>query len=104
MFSSPLHRSALLVLIILVPGSGRLHSQVSGQSTPGHQAADSWASRLLRENFDEVQKVIKPRSGESRWMTIPWQTSLWEARQKAAADGKPMFVWNGSGGAPCVHT
>ena len=32
------------------------------------------------------------------------EISLWEARQKAAAEGKPMFVWFGSGGSPACHT
>jgi hypothetical protein len=63
-----------------------------------------WASKLLAERFDEMQKLIKPQPGESRWREIPWQTSLWEARQLASAAGKPMFVWSGSGGAPCAPT
>lgn len=74
--------------------------QVTKQAAP----ADLWARTLLTEKFVETQKLIKPQSGESRWMEIPWQTSLWEARQLAAAEGKPMFVWSGSGGAPCAPT
>ena len=67
-------------------------------------AADEWASKLLAEQFDDVHKLIKPQRGESRWREIPWLTSLWEARVKAAAEGKPIVVWTGSGGAPACHT
>jgi hypothetical protein len=63
-----------------------------------------WATKVLAERYSETLKLIKPQPGESRWMEIPWQTSLWTARQKAAAEGKPMFVWSGSGGAPCAPT
>jgi hypothetical protein len=73
-----------------------------GQAGPGESVA--WASRVLAERFAETQQLIEPQPGESRWREIPWQTSLWEARQLAAAAGKPMFVWSGSGGAPCAPT
>jgi hypothetical protein len=72
----------------------------SKQVTP----ADGWANKLLAERFVAVHKLIMPQPGESRWREVPWQTSLWEARQMAAAAGKPMFVWCGSGGAPCAPT
>ena len=66
--------------------------------------ADTWASKLLTERFAETHRLIRPQPGESRWSEIPWQTSLWSARQIAAKEGKPMFVWSGSGGAPCAPT
>ena len=59
---------------------------------------------MLIESFDDVQRLIKPQPGESRWMEVPWQTSLWDARQKAAAEGKPMFLWYGNNGPPACHT
>ncbi len=47
---------------------------------------------LIRPHPDEVR---------CRWMTdIPWQTSLWEARQQAAAQGKPILVVGSGGGSP----
>jgi len=86
-----------------LPDQG-LRAQAPGQGQPADPAADSWASHALAEKFADVQKLIKPQPGESRWMEIPWLTSLWEARQKAAAEGKPIFVWFGSGGSPACHT
>lgn len=51
-------------------------------------------------SFEQVHALIKPHQGESRWMQVPWLTSVWEARKLAAAEGKPIFIWAGSGGGP----
>ncbi|MEZ5304848.1 MAG: hypothetical protein R3F11_29995 [Verrucomicrobiales bacterium] len=48
----------------------------------------------------DLHRMIKPGPGESRWMEIEWHPNVWEARQIAAAEGKPMLLWAGSGGAP----
>jgi hypothetical protein len=66
--------------------------------------ADAWANPILTERFAPTHALIKPQPGEARWRDIPWEISLWKARQRAAAEGKPMFVWAGSGGAPCAPT
>ena len=50
--------------------------------------------------FDQLQQMIKPQPGESRFLEIPWVLSLWEARQRAAREGKPMLVWAGGWGVP----
>ncbi|MDQ3624213.1 MAG: hypothetical protein M3463_17280 [Verrucomicrobiota bacterium] len=57
-------------------------------------------------DFERLHRMIKPQLGESRWMGIPWLTSVWEAREKAAREGKPILIWAGSGGGPvgCVET
>ena len=57
---------------------------------------------LHADQFDKLHKLIKPQAGESRWMEIDWYPSVWEARQKAAKEGKPLFIWAGSGGAPAA--
>lgn len=57
---------------------------------------------LLADQFDKLHKLIKPQAGESRWMEIDWHPSVWEGRQKAAKEGKPLFIWAGSGGAPAA--
>jgi hypothetical protein len=54
------------------------------------------------DRFEPLHRMIKPGPGESRWMEIDWYPSVWEARQKAAAEGKPLFIWAGSGGAPAA--
>ena len=52
--------------------------------------------------FEQLHAMIKPQAGESRWMEIDWHPSVWEGRQLAAAEGKPLFLMAGSGGAPCA--
>ena len=52
------------------------------------------------EQFAKLHQMIKPQANESRFMAIPWLTSLWEGRQKAAAEGKPLLVWAGGWGVP----
>jgi len=48
---------------------------------------------ISREGFDTLHELIKPAPGG--FEEIPWMTSLWDARKKAAAEGKPMFIWAG---------
>jgi hypothetical protein len=57
---------------------------------------------LSAAEFDSLCKLIRPQPGESRWMEIDWHPTVWEGRQKAAREGKPLFIWAGSGGAPAA--
>lgn len=52
--------------------------------------------------FEALHRLIKPSPGESPWMEIEWHPSVWEARKIAAAEGKPLFIQAGSGGAPAA--
>ncbi len=45
----------------------------------------------------ELHSLIKPRAAEQKWEQIPWLTSLWEARQRAAREGKPILLWEMDG-------
>ena len=45
----------------------------------------------------QLHRLIRPGTGESRWMEIDWHPSVWEARQKAAAEGKPILLWEMDG-------
>ena len=54
------------------------------------------------DEFAQLHSLIKPQPGESRWMEIDWHPRVWEARSKAAAEGKPLFFMAGSGGAPAA--
>lgn len=63
----------------------------------------AWAEDGIRpDQYEQLRQMIKPQPGESRFWEIPWLLSLDEAIQKAAAEGKPIFVWSGAGGPP--HT
>jgi len=71
-----------------------------GDGSAGLHAADKAAPPLRPEQFDGLHRMIKPQPGELRFQEIPWLLSVWEARRKAAAEGKPILVWSGAGGAP----
>jgi hypothetical protein len=61
-------------------------------------------SELDAQSFKKLHQQIKPQAGESRWMEIAWLIDLHEARIKAAAEGKPIFVMSGGGATaigPC---
>lgn len=57
------------------------------------RAADPFDGR----DIEQLRKVIKPTAEESKWLEIPWQISLWEARQLAAREGKPILLWEMDG-------
>ena len=48
-------------------------------------------------DFAALLKAVRPVAGEDLFATIPWQTSLWEAREKAAREGKPILLWEMDG-------
>src|SRR5262245_5945264 len=55
------------------------------------------ADEIVPADFDKLRAMIKPRPGAALHEQLPWQASLWEARKKAAAEGKPLFVWGMAG-------
>jgi len=55
---------------------------------------------LSAQQFEKLHAMIKRQKGEARYLEIDWYPSIREARQKAAREGKPLFIWAGSEGAP----
>ncbi len=55
------------------------------------------AEPIRAEQFAKMQALIKPDQGEDLWATIPWLTDLWQARTLAAAQGKPILLWEMDG-------
>ena len=45
----------------------------------------------------ELMAVIVPSPKEQAWLAIPWETDLADARRKAVAEGKPIFLWEMDG-------
>jgi hypothetical protein len=63
---------------------------------PAAVSADTLVKHSLSATeFQELHALIKPKPGG--FDDVPWCTSLWEARQKAAAEGKPILLWVGDG-------
>jgi hypothetical protein len=54
-------------------------------------------SPTARAEFSQLHTLIKPAAGEEKWREVPWMVSLWEARLKAAAEGKPILLWEMDG-------
>jgi hypothetical protein len=52
------------------------------------------------EQFGELHAMFKSQPGASRFWDLAWMIQLDEALAKGAAEGKPIFVWCGAGGAP----
>ena len=55
------------------------------------------AARAHAAAVRNIQALIKPAAGEEKWEQIPWMASLWQARIKAAAEGKPILLWEMDG-------
>lgn len=81
-------RGALLLVVLIAAGLA--------------SAQEKEAQRLSNAEIEKLHRSLKPQPGEARWMEITWYPNVWEARQKAAAEGKPLFLWAGSGGAPAA--
>lgn len=61
--------------------------------------------RLAPDQFGALHALIRPQAGEFAWYEeIPWLTSIREALEKAAADGKPILIWCSADGQPCGAT
>lgn len=68
----------------------------------GASGSDRDVPEIADEEFRRLHALVKPRVGESRWMEIDWFPDLWDARRRAAEEGKPIFLMAGSGGAPAA--
>ena len=47
--------------------------------------------------FDKLHALIKPHAAEQKWTEVSWLANLWEARRQAAAQGKPILLWEMDG-------
>ncbi|MCU0703257.1 MAG: hypothetical protein MUF18_04620 [Fimbriiglobus sp.] len=55
------------------------------------------AEQLTDDQFAKVRKAVMPADGEDDFAKIPWLTSIWDARIKAAKEGKPILLWEMDG-------
>jgi hypothetical protein len=78
-------------LTTVILGTGLLLASVPVAA----ERAEVMAPKIVPEQFDKLRALIKPLPGG--YDDIPWMTDLWEARKKAAAEGKPLLVWVGDG-------
>lgn len=55
------------------------------------------APTLPESEAAAVRKVVVPAPGEDVFADIPWRTSVWDAREAAAKEGKPILLWEMDG-------
>jgi hypothetical protein len=98
------NRQKLLArLAVAIAAVGASVTQSPAQQAPAQQTAvkhnrtagdvNQAAQPISPEQFGKLQVIIKPHPGEALWSEIPWTTDAWEARQRAAKEGKPIFAW-----------
>jgi hypothetical protein len=58
-------------------------------------AAASASAESPDHNLEFLHALTLPGKNDSQWMNVSWlpATNIWEARQKAARDGKPILLW-----------
>jgi hypothetical protein len=55
------------------------------------------APPIPADQFQSLHALVKPTKDEDKWAQIPWSANLWEARKQAAAQGKPILLWEMDG-------
>src|SRR5262249_54956563 len=101
--------AAVVLVLMAAAGSGLLVHHAPANRPAAPQAADATPvaeqARAqaglppLPSALTRVHDLVKPQANESLYAQVPWQPTLWEARLKAAAEGKPIFIWV-TGGPP----
>ena len=84
-----------LAATALLAGSTWLAVRAPAPTLPAAGQAGANAASLPMNDearFVQVHQLLKPQPGESRWLAMPWLTSLWQARQQAAAEGKLILL------------
>jgi hypothetical protein len=56
------------------------------------------SQEIVDPSFERLHSMIRPAQKEAPWSEIPWMTSLWQARERAATEGKPLLIWAAGGG------
>ena len=86
------HRFSIFLgaIILIVSGTS---AHFSARTTSAAQAKPV----LSDAEFAAIRKVVRPAADEDTFEKIPWLTSLWDAREKAAKLGKPILLWEMDG-------
>jgi len=61
-------------------------------------AAADQSTPPSRQHFVELLRLAQPQAGEALWAGVPWLTDLSQARRRAVAEDKPLFIWRSGGG------
>ena len=75
-------------------------AQAKAGSKVASQGVSDAITELTPAQFVKFHALLRPKAKEMRFGKIPWMFDLWEARKKAAAEGKPLLIL-GAAGNPC---
>jgi hypothetical protein len=75
-------------------------AQVKAEPNAANQGGSDAVTALTPAQFGQFHTLLRPTAKEMRFGEIPWLFDLWEARKKAAAEGKPLLIL-GASGNPC---
>jgi hypothetical protein len=56
------------------------------------------AQERAPEPFEKLHRMVRSDPAEAPWAEIDWMTSVWQARERAAREGKPLLLWAAGGG------
>ena len=109
MFLTELKTAALVLPACLVFTGTSLHkalaekppqAQAKADPKAANQGGSDAVTELTPAQFGKFHALLRPKAKEMRFGEIPWMFDLWEAREKAAAEGKPLLIL-GAAGNPC---
>lgn len=60
-------------------------------------AACALVPGLQSPSLDQRVASVLPTAAEDAWLKIPWRVDLFQARQDAADQRKPIFLWTMNG-------
>src|SRR5262245_15192150 len=95
--------TSLLTACLVLAGGGVLEDRSLAADPPaGEQPAapekgQPAPGRLTVAEFDQLHNKLTKMSTERVW-SVPWQLSVREARERAARENKPVFLWISSNG------
>ncbi len=85
----------ILRRVVLTASLSLVAGLLLGNQPVAAQERDAVAAKISPEQFDKLREIIRPRPGG--FDDVPWMTDLWQARKRAAAEGKPILIWVGDG-------
>ena len=57
----------------------------------------STQAEITNVEFEQVSRLCRPSDSNEGWRGIEWEIDLWAARDCAAKEGKPVFLWEMNG-------
>src|SRR6185436_9255138 len=90
--------AASVVAAFGLAGGGLVAHHALLPNEPMARTVTATKDLLTPASFESIHQLVRVQPGEFRWDEIPWMTSIWHARRKAAAEDKPILHFS-TGGA-----